>query len=249
MARRDRSFIGKGPVYIKVRGAAGGMRAIGNCTAMSFSFDEEEITQPDYTRAGGGSANKVTRVSDVTGSLTIADFSSANLALALRGTAAEVAAGAVADEPHTTNGGSDDEFIPFDHQPDLTQPITVTLTNATACVEGTDYTIENNGLLVIGTGNIDANGILITYTKAAGEDLQALTSGGLEYEVFFNGLNEAQGASLVSAEVYRVKFSPAQDLGLITDEFGALEIGFTALNDPTISGVGLSSVMNIKQVL
>ncbi|MEO1082389.1 MAG: hypothetical protein AAFY29_22735 [Pseudomonadota bacterium] len=245
----DRSFMGRGPIYIKVKGASGGMQAIGNCSQLEVSFEDEEVTQPDFTRAGGGSANKVTRVGDATGNMTMLDFSSANLALALRGTSVAVPASAVTDEAHSTIGGSDDEFIPFDEMPDVTQPITVRKTDATALVEGTDYTRENGGIKIIGSGGIDNTGILVNYTVAAYENLEALTNSGLEYELLFNGLNEAQGGKLVTVRLWRVKFNPATGVGFISDEFGNLEVPFTALNDPAITATDESQVMRVRQVL
>jgi len=246
----ERSFIGKGPLYIGLYGASDDeLVPIGNCSGLEISFDQEEITQPDYTSAGGGVRNKVTRVNDVTGSLTMTDFTSSNLALALRGTEIAATVGSVSGEAHGTKG-EDGSFIPFDHQYDPAEAVTVTLADGTTpCVEGTDYTLGNSGIIVIGTGNIDTSGILVSYTKAPGEILEALTSSALEYRVFYDGINEAQGGKAFTVDMYRVKFSPVQGLGLIGDAFGEMSLDFTALTDTTKSGVGISQVMNVKQTV
>lgn len=249
MATQERSFIGKGPLYIGLYGAATDeLVPIGNCSALEISFDQEEISQADYTTAGGGTRNKVTRVNDVTGSLTMTDFTSANLALALRGTAIAQTVTTVTGEAHATTG-EDGSFVPFDFQFDASEAVTVTLTDSSPCVEGTDYTLGNAGIIIIGTGNIGASGILVSYTKAAGEILEALTSSALEYRVVYDGINEAQGGKPFTVEMYRVKFSPVQGLGLIGDAFGEMPLDFTALTDTSKSGAGISQVMKVKQVV
>jgi len=154
----------------------------------------------------------------------------------------------VTDEAHATTG-ADGEFIPLDNARDTTQPITATLTNATALTEGTDYTVENNGLVVIGTGAIDATGILVSYTKATAEVMEALTNAGEECVLYFNGVNEAQGGKLIAIKMHRVKFSPAQGLSFIGDEFGEISMDFEVLSDQAITGAGLSKFMKVDQVL
>jgi hypothetical protein len=244
----DRSYIGKGPVYIKVKGDSGGLFAIGNCSNLETSFEEEEQTLKDYTTAGGGNANILKAISAFSGNLVMHDYSAANLALALRGaTTTETAAGVV-DEPHATQG-LDGELLVVNFIRDSTVVPTVTLTGGTPCVEGTDYAVENNSILVIGTGNIDSGGVLISYTKDVSETMEALTASGQEYEIYFNGLNEAQSGKFVAIQMHRVKFSPAQGLSFIGDEFGELSVDFEVLSDSTKVGAGISKFMKIQQGL
>lgn len=248
MARIDRSYIGKGPVYIKPKGETGGFFPIGNTSVLSNSFEEEKKELPDYTSPSGGNANVLTTITGFTGSMTVHDYSADNLALFLRGTKAGVAAAVVTDEAHTTQG-LDGEVIRLNFLRDTEATITVELTNNTVCVAGTDYTVENNGIVIIGAGNIDALGIKVTYTKAVSEVLEALTVAGQEYELWFNGVNAAQGGKLVDILYHRVKFSPAQDLNFIGDDFGSMSADFEVLSDAAIVGEGLSKFMKMAQML
>lgn len=248
MARVDRSYIGKGPVYFKVKADDGGFFPIGNCSNLEVSFEEESKELRDFTSAGGGNANILTSISSFSGNLVMHDYSAANLALALRGNVQAVSAATVTDEPHSSNG-DDGEFIPFDFIRDTTQNLTVVTTADAALVEGTDYTVENNGILVIGTGAIDATGVKFTYEKDISEVMQALTSAGLEYELIFNGLNEAQSGKAVAIRFHRLKFSPAQGLSFIGDEFGEISTDFEVLSDNSITGVGISKFMQVSQGL
>lgn len=246
MARIDRSFIGKGPIYIRERGSSGGMFPIGNCSVFSISFDEESKQQKDFTVEGGGNANSLTSVSAVTGQMTVHDYSSANLALFLRGIEGVQSAGSVVDEAHASSG-VDGEFIPFDHLVDKSAPgVSVKKTDDSPLAETTDYVVENNGIIVVGSGGIDNTGVKISYTKDVAETMEALTAAGKEFELYFNGLNEAQGGSLFTARAHRVKFSPAQDLNFIGDEFGEMTADFEILSDGNIVGAGLSKFIKFQ---
>ena len=59
------------------------------------------------------------------------------------------------------------------------------------------------------------------------------------------GLNDAQEGLPFNIRVHRVKFSPAQNLGFISDDFANLSLQLDVLSDPTISGSGLSPFMQI----
>ena len=248
MATTDRSYIGKGPVYFKVKGAAGGMQAIGNCSNLEVSFEEESVTLSDYTTASGGNRNSVSRVSTVTGSVTMHDFSAENLALALRGAVASTSAGTVTGEAHGT-AGTAGEFIPFDFIRDSAVAVAVTDGAGTTYVEGVDYDLENNGITLKTGTSIDDQGIEVDYSKSVSETMEALTDAGQEYEIYFNGLNEAQSGSLVEIRMYRVKFSPAQGLSFIGDEFGELTTEFEILSDTSKSGAGISKFMKVAQAV
>ena len=78
---------------------------------------------------------------------------------------------------------------------------------------------------------------------------QHVADAGQEYEIYFNGLNEAQSGSLVEIRMYRVKFSPAQGLSFIGDEFGELTTEFEILSDTSKSGVGISKFMKVAQAV
>ncbi len=53
MERIDRSYMGKGNIYLKLRGGNTGFFHFGNCSR------EDKKPQKDFTRAGGGNSNSV----------------------------------------------------------------------------------------------------------------------------------------------------------------------------------------------
>lgn len=247
MARIDRSYIGKGIIYIQPKDGSTAMLPIGNCSKLELSFDEEKKEQKDFTSPGGGNANVLQSISSVSGSVVTHDISAENLALGLRGSVTYQTASTVTDETQDVLG-VDGEMVPFDFIPDTTVAYVVTdNAGTTTYVKDVDYTETANGILVIGAGSMTAETIKVDYTKAVSEVMQALTAAGLEYKLFFDGLNEAQSGKAVAVRIHRAKFSPAQGLGLIGDDFAEMPLDLEILSDNTIVGAGLSKFLVVSQ--
>ncbi|KEQ12966.1 hypothetical protein GZ77_21300 [Endozoicomonas montiporae] len=249
MAKQDRSYIGKGTIYLKALKAGIGLMPVGNCSALEISFEEDKKEQKDYTSVGGGNVNVVSRIDSVTGSMTALDLSADTMAPALRAAVKNEASGQVTDEVITATG-NDGELLPFAYAPDHTQAITVkNAADDSGLTEGDDYTLTANGLLVVGAGAITASGVKVSYTKAPQEILEAMVSAGEEFCLFFDGMNEAQSGNPVSVTLHKVKFSPLQGLQLIGDEFAEVSMEFEVLRDSTKTGTGISQFMKVIQAL
>ncbi|WP_066017815.1 hypothetical protein [Endozoicomonas atrinae] len=248
MATKDRSYIGKGKIYLKRLSASTGFLPVGNCSALEVSFEEDKKEQKDYTSVGGGNVNVVSRIDSVTGSMTAMDLSAASLAPALRAAVSEEASGSVIDEVIAASG-TDGELLPFAFAPDHSQSITVKDDMDSALTEGTDYNLTANGIVVIGTGAIDNGGVKVSYTKAPQEIMQALVEAGEEFALFFDGMNEAQSGKPVSITMHRLKFSPVQGLPFISDEFAEVSMEFEVLRDSSITASGISQFMKVVQAL
>lgn len=79
----EHSFIGNGVVKLQKGSAAA--REVGNCSALSIKFSTDEKKIQDYTRGGGGNANKLTRISSVDVEMDLRELSPDNIALAIQG--------------------------------------------------------------------------------------------------------------------------------------------------------------------
>ena len=249
MARQDRSYIGKGNIYLKRLNGSTGFMAVGNCSALEISFEEDKKEQKDYTRIGGGNVNVVSRIDSVTGSMTAMDISASTLAPALRAGVTNAATGTVTDEEIAATG-TDGEFLPFAFAPDLSQSVTVKDgADDTALTVDEDYTLTPNGLLVVGDGAIDSEGVKVSYSKAPQEILEALVQAGEEFALFFDGMNEAQSGKPVNITLHRIKFSPLQSLPLISDEFAEVSMEFEVLCDGSITAAGISQFMKVVQAV
>jgi len=296
----DYSYIGKGKWHAKVVGASALPAEIGNVSAASFSVSEETKSQLDYTSAGGGERNAISRITGVALNLTATDYSPENFAKMLRASVTAVASEAVTGEAHTvyqagglvrctvmpaaspaptvaTPGATAAERVNSDpvtlgeyFKPAIantfyykvttagttaasppTFPTTVgaTVTDGTAVITCagklavaavTDYDIVGSGISVHDDVSMDGESWTLGYTKAATDNVQALTQSSQEFEFTFEGLNEARSGKRTNIVAHRVTLSPAQQLALISDDYGALEVVGKVLQDTSKNGTSVS---------
>jgi hypothetical protein len=101
-----------------------------------------------------------------------------------------------------------------------------------------DYSAENLAMVLFGS--------VTTVTTTS--TLEALTQAAKEYDVLFEGLNEARSGKAVTFHAYRWKMGPAQQLDLIGNDFAKLDITGKLLRDDAIVTAGLSKYFNIAIV-
>lgn len=233
---QDYSYLGSGRIALREIGGTKGLIEVGNCSALSFGVTEETKELKDYTQPGGGTYNEVKRITAVEASMTLHDLNATNLARALYGSTSSVTTATVTDEAHADVNVGD--FVPTTH---LASSITTVKKASTVLTENTDYEVRPSGIVVLAGGAIaDGDDITITYAKAAADIVQALTSSGKEYELVFTGLNEARSGKLTRVTAYRVKVGALAALGLIGEEYAAMEVTGKLLKDTTKVGAGIS---------
>ena len=243
MSTIDRSFIGAGSIHLQPYDQSAPLLPIGNVSEFTFSFEEDRKELKNYL-GGGGNRNVLSRVSSVTASIVANDFTASNISLALRGSVTAATTTPITDELLPSHG-VEDELIPFNHLPDLKQAVTVKDSTDTALVAGVDYELAKSGIKVLVNSSIDNKGVKVSYTPIASNMVQALVESGREFVLFMEGLNDAQEGLPFNIRVHRVKFSPAQNLGFISDDFASLSLQIDVLSDSSISGNGLSPFMQI----
>ena len=114
-------------------------------------------------------------------------------------------------------------------------------------VANTDFTYSGSGIVFTSDARVTGGeNYLVDYTKKAGNVIEALTSSAKEYELVFEGLNEARSGKPVTVHAYRVKLGAAQNLGLITEDFGVLEMTGKLLKDTSKTGNGISQYFKVK---
>lgn len=306
---RDYSYIGVGKVHLRVAGALAALVAVGNCSALTFTVDEETKELKDYTQGGGGLYNSVSRVSGVGVTMTLHDLSPENLARAVFGDSNVITAAAVVDEALGVvyAGGLSVTDFPIDTTiapvVEHAQNAAAARANSTAYVIGDYYlpatpngyvykctvagtsagspptfsttvgatfadgtaTFRNVGsALLVAETDYDASGggitftddvamyagesAIVSYTKAAGHSIEALLNSAQEYELFFDGLNEAQSGKPVTVHAFRVKLGPTGGLSLIGDDFYAGEQTGKVLKDTTKNGTTVSQYFKTQIV-
>lgn len=85
-AIQEYSYIGKGTV--KLQKGADPAREVGNCDGLNIKISTDEKEIQDYTTAGGGVANKITRIKSVDIEMSLRELSPDNIALAVLGSVA-----------------------------------------------------------------------------------------------------------------------------------------------------------------
>lgn len=236
----DKSYIGKGKVHLDGR-------FLGNVSVLDFTINEENIELTDYTSAGGGNYNSVRRIDSVEMSMTAHDLSAENLAVALFGSTSSVTSSAIVDESITAGAVLDTLIRPAEVIDTAVSPVVTSDPAGTTYVEDTDYIVSAAGITPIVGGGISASDpLLIDYTSKANDVVQALTTSAQEFELIFDGLNEAQSGTPVIITVYRAKFGGAQGLSMIGDEFAEIALTGDVLKDTTIIASNLSQYMKIE---
>ena len=110
MATNQLSYIGIGQIFIGLR-SGGSLRFVGQVPEFKLDVTEEVKELKDHVSGGGGIADSVRFVSKVEASITFESLAVENLALALRGSFADVASATNTNVAHTAYPSS---LLPLD---------------------------------------------------------------------------------------------------------------------------------------
>ncbi|MGE6317458.1 hypothetical protein ACQKC1_17000 [Shewanella baltica] len=225
------SYIGSGIVYV-----AG--RDVGNASGVKVAIEQDTKTQPNY-RGGGGNAAELTKVKAVKLSFTMNDFSNANMALALRGKVEVITAGAISTPESITavlDGLADTAFM-------IDTAVAAVVTDAAGTNTydvDVDYVVSAGGIRALSSGAItEGETLKVTYTKKAGNAMQALTESGAVVPVVIDGVNDATGKPW-TLKFFKWSPSPTAGMDLIGDDFGSFDIEGGVLADQSIVATGKS---------
>lgn len=104
-----------------------------------------------------------------------------------------------------------------------------------------DYTVSAGGIsLLTGAAFTDGEELQASYTKAAAQSVEALLNASQEYELFFDGLNDARSGKAVLVHAYRVKLGATDGLDLIGEDYYAGQQNGKVLKDTTKNGTSVS---------
>lgn len=251
---RNRSFIGGGKLFLRQKPDGGTTYAaypFGNADSFNFTIGEDKKTQRNFQVSGGGNIASQSAITDVTVAINALSMQPNVLAVALRSLVKTVPGGAVAAE---TIKVFKEGFTPFAKLPDRSQTITITsVPSGTTYVPGTDYVVERGGITIpagsaitsADATNVGVN-VSVAYTAKETYEVNTLTASAIEYELIFDGFNDADNGKSVQVTCYRVKFSPAQALEFIGEDFGAVPVSLEVLADTSIVGAGESQYFKVK---
>lgn len=234
----DYSYIGSGKIYVREFGAAAGRKEIGNVSRLALSVTEETKELIDHTQPGGGTYNEVRRIQAVEATFVMHDLSPENFARALFGAATNVTASTVTDEVVTAYL---DSFIPFAKIPSGSIVVTNSAGDTTYTV-GTDYDVRPGGIYIPASGSTITNtqSLKVDYAYALQDRVETLINAAKDYELFFDGLNEARSGKGVTVRLHRMKIGAAREVSLVGDDHAALEVSGKVQKDTAITTAGLS---------
>ena len=123
--------------------------------------------------------------------------------------------------------------------------VTWTCAGRTTLMAGTDYEVRSSGVFVFAGRTLAGETWTVGYTRVAADVVQALVTSGKEYEIVFDGLNEARSGKRTRITAYRVKLGAAQNLGLLGEDYAALEVTGKLLKDASKVG-GVSQYFRVE---
>lgn len=233
------SWMGVGRVLIRVFGSGDPFIFMGNASDLGIKIKDKETKQQDFASLGGGTLASVSRIEGVTLETTVTNISPANIAMAIRGaiSAMEATTAITAEIVHVgaiSAGG----VYPLARLPDLSKPMTVKAAETTF-VEGEDYARTISGIELLAGTNIVKGEVTVSYTPIIEDVIEAIVGAQKEFELLFEGMNEALDGIPRIVEAYRWKPSPS-DCDYIGDKFGAIKLSGELLRDESKIGVGKS---------
>jgi len=234
---QDASLIGYGDIFTRAYQSMKGLLPLGNSSELQIAHTEDTQSLPNYI-TGVGNRNSTSRVTGVTASFTLYDPNARNLAMMGRGTIRGVSAGAIAaPEPHVCEGVAG-ELIPFDELPDTSVAYEIKSADGVTTYDpGTDYLITPYGIQLTSGTTITSAGITAMYTKIKADVVEMLTSSQLELEMYFAGLNAAQGGAPTPARLHRFKPGLVQTLPLSGTAYAAYQVTGELLSDMRVANV------------
>ena len=236
MADKRIYYRGQGKLYVHPRefdGATGVSRPgnglwLGNAPAFTVTLSVEK--QDHRESYSGQNLIDISYITAKNASIacTLEEFSPFNLGLCLNGESSKVAADSTEKTKAFAGALKAGDVIALDYVNIDTFIFTVSAANVPAA----SYSLDK------GTGTVEiladvAAGSEIEYTTLAYDATSMFTKPDQEWWVRFAGVNMLDELRPTVVDLYRVKFDPVQNLGLISAELAQLEIAGTPLADQT----------------
>lgn len=236
MGIKDFSFQGK--VFLGERlpnGKPGAMYWTNDAATLNVKSSQGEDKQTESYSGLRQTSATISRDLEVTFELVLRHGNAKNLALGLYGEEKTIVGGSVTDEVFPDNLVVDD-IVALDRGKVSAVAITDSAVTPATLTLDTDYAIESADYGRIKILNLGAytQPFKAAYTFAAGTDVTMFTQPAPVRYLILDGFNTVDGSGeLLRVRLYRLKFNPVSQLDLITDSFGALTLGGTALLDST----------------
>ena len=239
MEKNDLLMSLQGPIslakIIKSGGTApnkpGAFRHVGTADACEIELSVDTVTQNESYTGQRLQVGELTLGKSGTFTLTLKDWSLENLALALYGEVVKVTSNTIVSET-LPSGLVINDVIKLENP--FISNVVVEDTGGSTLVEGTDYKITSFSAGMIQLLTTAALTATVSYDHAATESLGMFTKQPPERWLLLDGINTDREDDRVIIQLYRVKFNPVSNLGLLHNEgYGELPLTGSVLADMT----------------
>lgn len=225
MANKYISLQGKFYLSEITNGVAAAMRYIGNVPEFELEITAEQVEHQESTSGQRTTDLVLTKTTGVNFKGQLEEVDDENLKYILSGMKSEVASQTVADQAlGTIQVGQEIKLNGYA----LTQ---VTFKAGATAVDESKYTLD----AVFGTVKFNeavAEPVTGSYTTGAVSHTTIASDFNKEYELFFKGINTANG-EYMAVRLWRTRKSPETTFPLVHEEVGQYEISGQALSDVT----------------
>lgn len=232
-------FSGQGPVFWANRDASGNPQEyiwFGNAPEFTLGLATETLTHKEsYTGNRTTDARIITELT-ATVAITVDDFKESNMELATYGVGSQVAGSSVVAEAVLSSAPIVGERYALKTTGRVSA---ATVKNAGVAITASFYTVDASGVIVFTDVTGLTGPITADYTIAAARQVGVFKTSAPEIHVRLDGLNTAANPTGSSdfertiVDVFKTRLDPAENFGLINDEFGTLVLNGSALTDTT----------------
>lgn len=229
-------FSFQGRVYAGSRLSSGKLSKpvwMGNVPTMTLQMSTESTNKTESFSGNRLQYGRLQRGKTATLNLTFDEFLPQNVALALWASDLDVVTGNVTGEAFES-GLIAGDHVKLDHP--FVSAVVISDSNGTPATLtlGTHYEVVsgNAGLIRILNPATFTQPFTAAYSYAARESFTLFTAAPPERYIMLDGVNTETNEPVV-VTLYRCKFDPVSDLGLINDEYGQFQLSGSVLYDVT----------------
>jgi len=230
-------FVGQGKVYAAKRNTDGSPKAFRyllNCSKLNFNMKTSRIDHQESNTGQRGTDATVVTGKEISGTLTVDNWTADNLAFVLYGKTATVTGSTVSAET-LPSGLVVGDFVRLDN-PMLTNVVITDSTGTPKTLTAdTNYKLNaDHGsieILDLTTGGAFTQPLKAAYTYASRVDVAAFNDIPEDLWLRFEGLNMADEGNPVLIEAFKCQIDPAKILEAIGEKFSEFELDMKVLKD------------------
>jgi hypothetical protein len=232
----DIYFSGQGTVYVGDRDTSGNVatfRDVGNVPALKLSLTTDVLEHKESRTGQRLTDLSLIKDRKANVTMTLENFSKANLMMLLYGTASTVSSGSASAETLPTGLASGD-LVSLAHGFVSSVVITDSNSSPATLVAGTNYKVDlNSGMVTFLTVTSFTQPFKAAYSFASQDVVPFFRASTKERFLKFVGLNTTNSNIPCIVELYRIRFDPVGNIDLINDDLAQFEVTGAVLYDQT----------------